>query len=130
MSGRHKFSDLEAGMPAQRRARIGRLAKKLKNDTEVARLHLGLHPERAAPETRGDTYRFHIVHDGEVVYCGISVDPGRRLTKHRARWPGATVEIVGPAVPRKTALEWKRGQLSSLSPRSPLRAAMRSGWAG
>jgi hypothetical protein len=29
MSGRHKFSNLEAGMPPSRRARIDRLARKL-----------------------------------------------------------------------------------------------------
>ena len=32
MSGRHKFSDIEAAMPSARRARIARLADKLDKD--------------------------------------------------------------------------------------------------
>ena len=32
MSGRHKFSDLEAAMSPERRARIARLADKLRDD--------------------------------------------------------------------------------------------------
>ena len=32
MSGRHKFSDLEAAMPPVRRARIARLADKLRDN--------------------------------------------------------------------------------------------------
>ena len=36
MSGRHKFADLEAGMPPARRARIDRLAQKLRDEVAVA----------------------------------------------------------------------------------------------
>jgi len=36
MSGRHKFSDLEAAMPAERRARIGRIEKDLRAEMDLA----------------------------------------------------------------------------------------------
>ena len=36
MSGRHKFSDLEAGMPAERRTRIGRIEKDLRAEMDLA----------------------------------------------------------------------------------------------
>lgn len=61
MSGRHKFSDLEAAMPPARRARIDRLAHKLSEDLDRLPKDLGkkinyegLHELREARVSRPD----------------------------------------------------------------------------
>ncbi len=38
MTGRHKFSDLVAKMPRQRRARVDRLAKKMRKEMDLTQL--------------------------------------------------------------------------------------------
>jgi len=107
MSGRHKFTELEAGMPARRRARISRIAEKLGHDIDLAQLRSTRQQEATTQAVSRDTYCYCIVHHGKPVYYGITVDPRRRLTEHLARWPGATVKVVGPAVTREAALEWR-----------------------
>jgi len=107
MSGRHKFSELEARMPRGRQARIGRLAEKLGHDIDLAQLLTVRQQEATTQAVSRDTYCYCIVHHGKPVYYGITVDPRRRLTEHLARWPGATVKVVGPAVTREAALEWR-----------------------
>lgn len=42
MTGRHRFSDLEAKMPPERRARIDRIAEELANEIDLA--NSGLEP--------------------------------------------------------------------------------------
>jgi len=48
MTGRHKFSELEAGMPEERQARIDRLAAKLGHDMDLAQLRTARQLSQAA----------------------------------------------------------------------------------
>jgi len=122
MSGRHKFSELETSITPQRRTRIDRLAEKLGHDMDLTQLRTARRQERPAQVASRDTYCYCIVHNGKVVYYGITIDPRRRLTEHRARWPGATVQVVGPAVTRETALEWRSASIECNPEFGPIRA--------
>ena len=107
MSGRHKFSELEAALPPARRARIQRLAKKLEQEVDESQQFAAPQPGAAIRSAHRDTYCYRLIQHGEVVYFGVTVDLRRRMAEHRARWPGATVELVGPPVTREAALEWR-----------------------
>jgi hypothetical protein len=103
MTGRHKFAELEAGMTPERRACIDKIAERLGCDIDQLQL-------RAAKQSKGpsrtadrDTYCYLLIANGKIVHCGITTDPRRRLMEHRKRWPGATVEVVGPAGTREAA---------------------------
>ncbi len=48
MTGRHKFSELEAKMTPRRRARIGELAEKLDRDMDLAQLRTARQLSQAA----------------------------------------------------------------------------------
>ena len=48
MTGRHKFSELEARMPPARRARIDRLAEELGHDMDLAQLRTARQLSQAA----------------------------------------------------------------------------------
>jgi hypothetical protein len=55
MTGRHKFSELEASMPKERQARIDRVAAKLGDDMDVAQLRTARQLSQA---TRGEIMQF------------------------------------------------------------------------
>jgi predicted XRE-type DNA-binding protein len=48
MTGRHKFFDLEAKMPPERRARIARIAKKVGEEMDLAQLRAARRLSQAA----------------------------------------------------------------------------------
>ncbi|HEX3953003.1 MAG TPA: XRE family transcriptional regulator [Stellaceae bacterium] len=48
MTGRHKFSELEARMPPQRQARVAALAKKLDDEMDLAQLRMARQLSQAA----------------------------------------------------------------------------------
>ena len=87
-------------MAPARRARIERMAEKLGHQLDSAQK---VRRRSEAPPT----YCYVVVYKGKAVYHGISTDPRRRMAEHRARWPGATVEVISPAVTREAALEWR-----------------------
>ena len=51
MSGRHKFSDLEAKMPRARRARIARIAETLESEIDAASARNGAFSDRGLLDT-------------------------------------------------------------------------------
>ncbi len=55
-----------------------------------------------------DTYRYRLLKGGKIVHSGITGEPPRREREHRRDGlQFDTLQVVGPAVTRKTALEWE-----------------------
>jgi hypothetical protein len=59
MTGRHKFSDFETGMPPERRARIGRIAEELANGIDAPKLSAGARRQRSLEQRILELLRAH-----------------------------------------------------------------------
>ena len=100
-------------MEPQRLARIVEMAEKLDRQVDLAQ-HSKQQDAKVCTVNR-QTYRYVIIHNGKIVYYGITADPRRRLADHRSRWPGAAVQVIEPAVSRETALEWRSASKRALA---------------
>jgi hypothetical protein len=70
-----------------------------------------MNASRTVKETKmgkRDTYRYRLLKDGKIVHSGITNNPPRREREHRRDGRQFdTLQIVGPAVTRETALGWE-----------------------
>jgi len=55
-----------------------------------------------------DTYKYHLMQGGKVVYRDITYDPNRREAEHQREFPGSRIKQVGRRTTREKALKWKR----------------------
>lgn len=61
-------------------------------------------------------YRYDYLVAGKIRHSGITKNPKQREQKHRVRWPGGHLKIVGPAVTKPTALKWEKSKRKSITP--------------
>ncbi len=61
-----------------------------------------------------DTLRYKLVHDGRVVYYGITDDPERRREEHKEDGKEFdTMNVTRPAVTEKSAEQWEEERLEA-----------------
>lgn len=112
MSGRHKFDDLVANLPMERRQGIAKRTQELlavmpaaqteeENDpTPVARVH----------RQPRDMYRYHYQVGNKIVYSGITNNPARSEVELQRAHPGGRIVRQGPRVTRGSAERWAQQQ--------------------
>lgn len=64
--------------------------------------------------TKRDHWRYELRNGHEIVYVGITYDPERREGEHRSKEKQFTkMDIIGPAVTKKTAEQWENERLKT-----------------
>ena len=62
----------------------------------------------ARSTTPRDTQRYHFMKGRRIAHKGITIDPDRRESEHKAKYSGGRLKKIGPKVTRKSALRWER----------------------
>ena len=56
-----------------------------------------------------DTYKYHLIHEGRLVYRGITNDLARREAIHSQTRPGSHIKQIGVITTQKKAQRWQDG---------------------
>ena len=112
MSGRHKFDDLIAQLPPERRQEIARRTAEILATIPPPQTEGAGNLAQATGRSRQprDTYRYHYKVGNKIVFTGITNNPARREAEHQRAYPGGRIDRIAPRVTRKSAERWEQQQ--------------------